>query len=127
MTTYVLDASAFLAIVRGEAGAEIATARMGGASMSAVNASEALSCGMEKGAPLDLMRELLVAQGVRLVPFDEGLMIETALLRQPTKHRGLSFADRACIATAIRLDATAVTADRVWSTLNLPCAIELIR
>jgi PIN domain nuclease of toxin-antitoxin system len=39
----------------------------------------------------------------------------------------LSLGDRACIATAIKIGGTAVTADRVWSTLDLGCKVELIR
>ncbi len=127
MVGYVIDASAFLAIVRGEPGADLATSRLPGASMSVVNASEALMRGMEKGLPLDLMRALLSSQQVRLLVFDEALAVATALLRPASKHAGLSFADRACIATAVALKATVVTADRVWADLDLPCTVELIR
>lgn len=127
MTAYVMDASAFLAIMRDEIGAAVASARMPGALMSSVNASEAWMRGIEKGIPLDLMREFLAAQEVRLVPFDEELAVGAAQLRASTKRAGLSFADRACIATAIRLNATIVTADRIWADLDLPCEIELIR
>lgn len=127
MTDYVVDASALLAIIRDERGADIASERVSGAMMSAVNMSEALMRGTEKGAPLDLMRNFLAAQQVRVVPFDDELAVAAALLRPATKHLGLSFADRACIATAMKRDATVVTADRVWSTLDLPCKIELIR
>jgi len=127
MTAYVVDASAFLAIMRDEIGAALASARMPGASMSTVNASEALMRGVEKGIPLDLMREFLAAQEVRMVPFDDELAVSAALLRPSTKRAGLSFADRACIATAMRLNATVVTADRIWADLDLPCPIELIR
>ena len=62
-----------------------------------------------------------------MVPFDDDLAVRAALLRPTTKRAGLSFADRACIATAIRLNATVVTADRAWAELDLPCPIELIR
>lgn len=127
MTIYVFDASAFLAIVRDEVGADIAVTRVYRATMSVVNASEALMRGVEKGAPLELMREFLSAQQVELVPFDFELAIAASLLRPATKHLGLSFADRACIATAIRFGATIVTADRAWSSLDLPCNVELIR
>lgn len=127
MTDYVIDASAFLAIVRDERGADRASARLRGASMSTVNASEALMRGVEKGIPLDLMLELLVSQDVRFVDFDPDLAVRTAGLRPSTKQAGLSFADRACIATAIARKATVVTADRIWATLDLPCPIELIR
>ncbi len=95
--------------------------------MSAVNMSEALMRGVEKGAPLDLMRGLLAAQQVRMIPFDEAIAVAAALLRPATKHLGLSFADRACIATALDRDAVVVTADRTVSALDLPCKIELIR
>lgn len=127
MTAYVIDASVFLAIMRDEIGAALAVARIAGASMSTVNASEALMRGVEKGIPLDLMREFLAAQEVRMVPFDDELAVSAALLRPSTKRAGLSFADRACIATAIRPGATVVTADRAWAELDLPCPIELIR
>jgi PIN domain nuclease of toxin-antitoxin system len=125
--SYVIDASTFLAIVRDEVGAEVAAARLPGAAMSAVNASEALMRGAEKGFPLDLMREFLGSQQVRFVAFDEELAVAAALLRPATKRAGLSFADRACLATAIKLGATVVTADRVWAELDLPCKVELIR
>jgi PIN domain nuclease of toxin-antitoxin system len=124
---YVFDASAFLAIVRDEVGAAVAASRLPEAAMSAVNASEAFMRGVEKGFPLDLMHEFLGSQQVRLIAFDEELAIAAALLRPATKHAGLSFADRACIATAVRLGGTAVTADRVWAELDLPCKVELIR
>jgi PIN domain nuclease of toxin-antitoxin system len=127
MTDYVIDASAFLAIIGAEIGADVASARIAGASMSAVNASEALMRGVEKGAPLELMLEFLAAQDVRLVSFDAELAVTAASLRPATKKAGLSFADRACIATAIARKATVVTADRIWATLDLGCPVELIR
>ena len=127
MSRYVVDASVLLAIFRGETGAEIASARLPAAAMSAVNASEALMRGAEKGMPPAMMLELLAAQEVRIVPFDSELAVATAELRPATKHRGLSFADRACIATAAKLGATIVTADRAWAGLDLPCPVELIR
>lgn len=116
-----------MAVVRDEPGCDIAVARLPGSFMSAVNASEAFMRGVEKGVPIGLMRDLLNSQGVNIRPFDEDLALRAALLRPATKRAGLSFADRACIATAVRLGATAVTADRSWATLDLPCTIELIR
>jgi len=127
MTVFMLDASAFLAVCYDEIGADNAVARMPRALMSAVNASEALMRGVEKGVPLTFMRDLLQAHQVELVSFDARLAVDAALLRPATRHLGLSFADRACIATAISRNATAVTADRAWVTLDLPCAVELIR
>lgn len=127
MDSYVVDASVFLALVRDEVGADIAAARLPGAAMSTVNASEALMRGAEKGFPFDLLHEFLRTQQVRLIAFDEELAVAAALLRPATKRAGLSFADRACIATAVKFKATVVTADRVWAELDLPCKVELIR
>lgn len=83
--------------------------------------------GGEKGIPLDLMLELLISQDVRLVGFDPDLAVRAAGLRPSTERDGLSFADRACIATAISREATMVTAGRAWITLDLPCPVELVR
>ena len=100
---------------------------MEGALMSTVNVSEALMRSVEKGVPEDLVMLLISNQQVELVPFDAELAVSTARLRPATKQLGLSFADRACIATAIRRKATVVTADRVWATLDLACPVEFIR
>lgn len=127
MSRYVIDASAMLAVMRDEPGADFALARMADASMSAVNWSECLMRGAEKGLPVELMRSFLATQMVRLVPFNAALAVETALLRPLTKNLGLSFADRACLATAKIEGAIALTADRAWATLSLPCSVELIR
>ena len=127
MTRYVLDASAVLAVIRDEPGAEIVLNRMSGALMSTVNVSETIMRSAEKGFPLDLVRSLFISAQVELIDFDMDLAFVAAELRPATKPRGLSFADRACLALAIREGATAVTADRAWSTLDLPCPVELIR
>lgn len=127
MTAYVLDASALMAVVRREPGADFVRARMAGAAMSTVNASEAVMRSVEKGFSEELVTMLIAVEGVELVPFDADHALVAARLRPTTRHIGLSFADRACLATAMRLGATAVTADRIWATLDLPCAIELIR
>jgi PIN domain nuclease of toxin-antitoxin system len=59
--------------------------------------------------------------------FDEETAILAGQLRAATAHRGLSLGDRACLALAIRENATAVTADRKWADLRVGCRIELIR
>lgn len=127
MTAYVLDASVLIAVVRRELGADFARTRMGGAIMSAVNASEAVMRSVEKGFSEELVTMLIAAERMELVPFDAEHALAAARLRSATRHFGLSFADRACLATAMRLGATAVTADRTWAKLDLPCPVELIR
>lgn len=127
MTDYALDASALMAVIRREPGTTFVEARIDGALMSAVNASEAIMRSVEKGFSEDLVMLLIANRQVELVSFDAPLAVEAARLRPTTTHLGLSFADRACIVTAISRKATIVTADRIWATLDLPCPVELIR
>jgi len=127
VTGYVLDASALLAVVRQEPGGEYVAKRMTGASMCTVNAGEAVMRGVEKGYPLELIHSLIVAEEIDLVAFDWDLALAAARLRPATSKSGLSFADRACLALAIREGAVVLTADRVWSKLDLPCPVEVIR
>ena len=127
MKSYMLDASALMAFIRSETGADTVEARLNDAAMSSVNVSEAIMRSVEKGFSADLVTRMLVSENVEVLDFDFQLARSTAALRPATKHLGLSFADRACIATAIASSATIVTADRAWSTLDLPCQVELIR
>jgi ribonuclease VapC len=48
-------------------------------------------------------------------------------MRAATRHRGLSLGDRACLALARALGATAMTADRAWEGLDVGVAIEVVR
>ena len=127
MTLFVLDASALLAVVRDEPGANVVADRMMGALMSTINASEAIMRSVEKGFPFAAVKSLIIYRQINLVPFDWELALKTAELRPATRRHGLSFADRACIALALREQATILTADRVWSELDLPCPVEVIR
>ena len=127
MTRYVLDASAVLAIIRDEPGADIVLSRMSGALMSTVNVSETVMRSSERGFSVDLVRSLLVSSEVTMMDFGIDLAFAAAGLRSATKALGLSFADRACLALAIRENAVAVTADRKWGNANVSCPVELIR
>jgi ribonuclease VapC len=56
---------------------------------------------------------------------DDGPAI--ARLRQPTRHLGLSLADRACLALAQRLELPVLTTDRAWEQLDLAVDVRLAR
>lgn len=127
MTNNVFDASAVLAIAFKEPGADNAIARMSSARISTVNYSEAGAKLIDKGFGAEEAFAWLGALRLELVTFDEAAAMAAASLRAVTKHKRLSFADRACLALAIRSGDTAVTTDRAWSTLDLPCPVELIR
>ena len=125
----MLDASAVLALLLGEPGrAEVAElVREPGAMLSAVNLSEVVARLTDQGWPPDEIRERIAHVAFELRLFDPPAAYEAGLLRPLTRQAGLSFGDRACLALAQRLGLPAVTADRAWTTLQLPVTVQVIR
>jgi PIN domain nuclease of toxin-antitoxin system len=123
----VIDASAVLAAVNGEAGSERVAAAIPGVAISAPNLSEVVAKLCESGLDEGEIREVLSAFGFEVHAFDEELAWQAGLLRPATRSAGLGLGDRACLALARKLDRPALTADRAWSSLRLPVAIELLR
>lgn len=129
----VLDASALLAYLRDEPGAEfVADAIAGGAVMSAVNIAEVLSRAADRGADPSALADELTARGllhgaIGVEPFQAVDAVEVAQLRPLTRAAGLSIADRACLALARRLGAGAVTADTAWRDVEGDVDVELIQ
>lgn len=129
MTIAVLDASALLALLRSEPGAERVRAALPDAAMSTVNLAEVVGHFARSGAAEDEIREVLQPLPIRLVPFTDELATVAGLLAPLTRRAGLSLGDRACLALARQLNAYALTADRSWQGLSsaLDIAIDLIR
>jgi ribonuclease VapC len=71
--------------------------------------------------------EFVIGREITVVAFEQEDAPLAGRLADVAPKGVLSLGDRACIATAIRLGATAVTTDRAWADLDLPCPIELIR
>ncbi len=126
---YVLDASALLCLINGEAGhgrvAEVLTASI----ISAVNLSEAVAKLTELDTDIKTVVELLDPLRLTVLPFDAVAALAAGALRMQTRAAGLSFGDRACLALAIDHDAVALTADRAWQAVasRLGIKIELLR
>jgi len=116
----VLDASAFLAYLNQEPGAEeVAQLMVEGSFISAVNLAEVYSKVAEWGQDAHLLEEALVNQGllggvVEVVPFRPEDALPVAALRPLTKVQGLSLGDRACLALALRLGLPVLTTDTAW-------------
>jgi ribonuclease VapC len=133
MAVPVLDASALLAHLRDEPGADVvAEAIAGGAAVSTVNVAEALSSEAGRGTdPVRLAEELgsrgLLDGALTVYPFTTADAIEAARLRPLTRMAGLSLGDRACLALARRLDGLAMTADTAWARVELDVPLALIR
>jgi ribonuclease VapC len=131
--TSILDASALLAYLQDESGAElVATALTEGCLMSAINWAETLSKLVERGQSPEVVTELLTNQGLLnnalvIVPFDAAIAQETARLRPITRRIGLSLGDRACLALGIQLQLPVLTSDQVWGDSNVGVVVKLIR
>lgn len=116
----VLDASALLAYLRDEPGAElVAEAIADGVVISTVNLAEVLSRSADRGAdPAKIAAKLtqsgLLDGAITVEPFTTADAIDAARLRPLTRDAGLSLGDRACLALARRLGIPALTADTAW-------------
>lgn len=125
--TAVLDASAVLALLFNEPGADTVTEHIAtGATMSTVNLSEVATILIRHGRDPDTVLDPLQAQ-VDILAFTDSDAIATAQLYPLVSAKGLSLGDRACLALARRLNAPAVTAEHVWADLNLDIRIDTIR
>jgi len=123
----VLDASAILAFLRGEPGADVLSGYRGDAMVSAVNIAEAGARLADFGASPAEVRWSVSLMSLEIVPFDEEQAHATADIRGATRHLGLSLGDRACLQLAARRGLPAVTADRLWAEVDAGVEIRLIR
>jgi ribonuclease VapC len=125
--TVVLDASAVLAVLNQEPGAEAVKGRLAESVMSVVNTVEVGTKLVDRGMTTEAAAIAIELLEIAMVDFDQELAEIAIDLRHKTRAVGLSLADRACLALALREQATAVTADRVWSSIDVGCKIEVIR
>ena len=117
MARCVLDASAVLAWLQGETGADVVDPFLAQAAISTVNWSEVLQKASQKGRDAGETSDLLKALGLEIAALtEEDASLAAALwLHAPS----LSLADRCCLALAHRLDVPAVTADSSWQELPI--------
>src|SRR5687768_7520836 len=113
MTT-VLDASAVLAVLLGERGAEQVEAVLDDAVIGAVNLAEVAAALVRNGNSAHQARALIAALGCAAIAADEELALEAGFLRSVTDRAGLSLGDRFCLALGRRLNCAVLTADRNW-------------
>lgn len=123
----VLDASAVLALLHREAGADVVLQHLENSLVSAVNFTELGARLADHGMPEAEIREVAEAIGVEVVPFDKSQAYIAASLRPATRAKGLSLGDRACLALAIERGVPALTADRAWMELDVGVDVRLIR
>jgi len=124
----VLDASAVMAVLNSEPGAEKLTPQiMSTAAISTVNLAEVHGKLVQRGfSPDDAWAAANGAIHEAVAFTAEQAKTAGDLLIQ-TRTLGLSLGDRACLALGIALRAPVYTADRSWKNLRLGIRIYLIR
>jgi PIN domain nuclease of toxin-antitoxin system len=123
----VIDASALLALLNTESGADVVAEALPGGVISAVNLSEVVAKLCEAGMPENAIRQALQPLGLEVEPFDEEQAYQAGWLRGATQRVGLSLRDRACLSLAQRLALPVLTADRTWSELSVGVTVRVIR
>lgn len=131
MKACVLDASALLAWALREPGwmtvDEVLAAGQVECVLSAVNLCETVSKLIDRGLPESAVEPFVAALPAQVVPFDRALALAAARLRPATRRYGLALGDRACLALAAARRAPVLTADRVWSELDLDVEVRIVR
>lgn len=127
MTAVTIDASALLAMLLGEPGGDRVEATLPNGMISTVNWSEVIQKALDIGSPTIGLADELIGAGLDIIPFELADAELAGELWTRTRHLGLSLADRACLATALRRTPTVLTADRAWAGLDLELGVEVIR
>jgi PIN domain nuclease of toxin-antitoxin system len=125
MILAVLDASAVLALLLEEPGAEKVRAVLAQCALTVVNLSEVVGHFARNGAGEPDIRLVVDPLPLNLVNFDEDLAFAAGLLVPATRRAGLLFGDRACLALALRLGVRALTADRSWRNIAQTIGVEI--
>lgn len=128
MSEIVLDASALLAVLNREAGADKLTPQLlSAATSSTVNLAEVHGKLVERGlSPRDAW-EATVSPIREAKDFSADHARTAGSLIAQTRSLGLSLGDRACLALGLALGAPVYTADRSWKNLKLGVRIHVIR
>jgi len=126
-TTYVVDASALLALLHSEPGADVVEAVLEEAAISTVNWSEVCQRWIAHDVDVSDLRTDTEALGLEILPFTVSDAEQAADLWRTTQHLGLSLGDRACLGLARRLGRPALTADRAWLDADFGVEVRLIR
>lgn len=127
MADCVLDASAILALVRGEPGADVVRGRIPRSLVSTVNVAEVGTKLVDWGMSRAGLRRVVLGLGFEVRPFDANQALAAAVLRAATRSRGLALGDRACLALAQSTGLPVLTADRAWRGVGVDVEIEVIR
>ena len=128
MNEAVLDASALLALIQREPGAERMTSELlRDAMISTVSLAEVQTKLVKKGyKPEEAWEDALFLVGsIRYFSTEQARIAGNLIAK--TEKFGLSLGDRSCLALAIALKAPVYTTEQLWRNLELGIPIHVIR
>ena len=120
MARAVFDASAALALLRDEPGAELIAGYLGDALLSAVNLQEVIKKLLWRGFPIDTIKDMTASLRLEIRDHGEWDAYAAANLAEATAAIGAGLGDRACMALAISEGLPALTTDKAWAKLVIP-------
>lgn len=126
MSSFVLDASALMAVLNRETGDSVVEAALiEGAAMSTVNFSEVVAKLAERAMTEQDIHLTLSPFDLELFDFDRTGAFAAGFLRSLTRRQGVSLGDRACLALAAQVGLPALTSDRRWADLDPALGVEV--
>lgn len=122
----VLDASALIAMLKGERGATKVAGAIAGARVSSVNYAEVVAHFVHAGMPEREVDAMLDPLPMTIVPADRTLAQLAGRLRGVTAEAGLSLGDRFCLALARRDGLPAWTSDHDWKKVADAAQVKVV-
>ena len=120
MPRVVLDASAVLAVILEEPGADVVVeALRSGAAMSTVNVAEVAARLHQDGWSTSEVALVFDSLGIEVLPFGPESALLSGRLRTATREFGLGLGDRACLASGLVEGCPVLTSDRSWQELDI--------
>jgi PIN domain nuclease of toxin-antitoxin system len=123
----VFDASALLALMRGEPGADAVASHLGRAAMSSVNVTEVYGRLLREAFAPDEFRRDIESLDFAAHDFTAEHAFLAGRMEPATRPLGLSLGDRACLALALQLGVPALSGDRRWLKADVGVTVDLFR
>jgi ribonuclease VapC len=120
MVNVVLDASAVIAVLRNEAGADMIASHMGAALISTVNLQEVIKALVLRGLTIAAARKIIDDLHLDIRAHETEDAYAAAALTEATCKHGSGLGDRTCMALAIAENVPVITTDREWTKLKIP-------
>ncbi|SFW25768.1 type II toxin-antitoxin system VapC family toxin [Nitrosovibrio sp. Nv17] len=114
MSTIVIDASAILAAILGEAGGDAVFDLLDEAIVDTVNVAEVYTYAVLNELPTEAIDAFFADTGIAVVSFDPVQAVTAGQLASITRKAGLSLGDRSCLALAKLRHAGVLSANRLW-------------